>query len=131
MDTIAADDYKASELRCWLEKLVLPKSGTKATLAARLNGVPPEARGDCPELDPKDMTDMEAGPDQDDVGATLLDAQNNDEAANNNMCVPEISMQLESLKRHLEVVQLENEFLKLEVSLRTSTTRPCWLHTSG
>jgi len=96
MDTIAADNYTASELRCWLEKLGLPKSGTKATLAARLNGVPPEARGDCPVLDPKDMTDIEAGPeersnsaavqgtDQDDVGATSLDAQNNDETANNN-----------------------------------------------
>jgi len=56
----------------------------QATLAARLNGVPPEARGDCPELEPKDITDMEAGPeersnsaanpgtDQDDVGATSL-----------------------------------------------------------
>jgi len=76
------------------------------------------------------MTDIEAGheemsntaashgTDQDDVRATSLDAQNNDEAANNNMCVPGISMQLESLKRHLEVVQLENEFLKLEVSRR-------------
>jgi len=39
----------------------LPKSGTKATLATRLNSVPPEARGDCPVLDPKDMTDIEAG----------------------------------------------------------------------
>jgi len=129
MDTIAADDYTASELRCWLEKLGLPKSGTKATLAARLNGVPPEARGDCPVLDPKDMTDIEAGPeewsntaavqgtDQDDVGATSLDAQNNDEAANNNMCVPEISMQLESLKRHLEVVELNgaNSFLSVYI----------------
>ncbi|XP_070855180.1 uncharacterized protein [Drosophila suzukii] len=135
MDTIAADNYTASELRCWLEKLGLPKSGTKATLAARLNGVPPEARGDCPVLDPKDMTDIEAGPeersnsaavqgtDQDDVGATSLDAQNNDETANNNMCVPEISIQLESLKRHLEVVQLENEFLKLEVSRRQPLNR--------
>ncbi|XP_037727955.1 uncharacterized protein LOC119558615 [Drosophila subpulchrella] len=134
MDPIAADDYTASELRCWLEKLGLPKSGTKATLAARLNGVHPAARGDCPVLDPKDMTDIEAGPeersntaenqgtDQDDVGATSLEAQNNEEA-DNNMCVPEISMQLESLKRHLEVVQLENEFLKLEVSRRQPLNR--------
>nr|XP_036669907.1 uncharacterized protein LOC118877085 isoform X2 [Drosophila suzukii] len=78
------------------------------------------------------MTDIEAGPeersnsaavqgtDQDDVGATSLDAQNNDETANNNMCVPEISMQLESLKRHLEVVQLENEFLNRDAKTSMS-----------
>jgi len=46
------------------EKLGLPKSGTKATLEKRLNGVPPEARVDCPVLDPKDMTDIEAGPEE-------------------------------------------------------------------
>jgi len=61
----------------------------------------------------KGHTAANHGTDQDDVGATSLDAKNNDEAANN-MCVPEISMQLESMKRLLEVVQLENEFLKLE-----------------
>ncbi|XP_039484795.1 uncharacterized protein LOC120447470 isoform X5 [Drosophila santomea] len=50
METIGADDYTAAELRNWCEKLSMQKSGNKATLAARLNGVPPEARGVCPVI---------------------------------------------------------------------------------
>lgn len=39
MEKIGADDYRASKLRNWLEKRNMQKSGNKATLEARLNGL--------------------------------------------------------------------------------------------
>lgn len=50
MEKIGADDYRASKLRNWLEKRNMQKSKNKATLEARLNGLPPEARGGCPPI---------------------------------------------------------------------------------
>ncbi|XP_044251928.2 uncharacterized protein [Drosophila takahashii] len=142
MEIIGADEYSAAELRGWLEKLGLPKSGNKATLAARLNGVPPEARGVCPVPDPKDLSDAEVGSEerpntstdnvaeQDGAGTSSLDAHNNADVSNI-MNVPEVSLELESLKRHLEMIQLENELLKLEVSRRQPSIRVTTSSTSN
>ncbi|XP_017018687.3 uncharacterized protein [Drosophila kikkawai] len=167
METIGADDYTVAELRNWLGRLNMPKSGNKATLAARLNGVPPEARGVCPAMEENDagssglehedagsaapdsgvetvsnmieheagaaapgngvitvsdMIEHEAGAAspvaegsvhvRDDAGPSKFNSRGSREPAN------EVSTQLDALKRQLELVQLENEILRMEFAQR-------------
>ncbi|XP_041450639.1 uncharacterized protein LOC121404693 isoform X2 [Drosophila obscura] len=57
-DLVGAEQYSAAQLREWLESLNLPKNGTKAAMAARLNEVPLEARGQGPPA--ADMCESES-----------------------------------------------------------------------
>ncbi|XP_044571380.1 myb-like protein X [Drosophila ananassae] len=49
MDTININDYTAIELREWCKCLLLPSHGNKNELAARLNKLSADHRGECPK----------------------------------------------------------------------------------
>ncbi|XP_070143001.1 uncharacterized protein [Drosophila kikkawai] len=73
MNTIGADDYTVAELRNWLGRLNMQKSGNKETLAARLNGVPPEARGVCPAMAESEDDALNIDLEHGDAGAAAPD----------------------------------------------------------
>lgn len=144
MEPIAVEDYTAMQLRNWLDKLDLPRTGNKAVLAARINEVPPEVRGSCPRLDedsfeeepitnvaPRDTTLMQTGND-----IPHLDAENGsdaddgvEETRDENMIMQanvenNTTHQLETLRRQLQLLQLENDALKAQTGRNVSVTLP-------
>lgn len=136
------EDYTAMQLRNWLEKLDMPRTGNKAALAARINEVPPEVRGSCPRLDedsveertinnvqPRDTTLMQTGmPHTDAENASDAD-DDVEETHNENMIMQanvenNMTAQLETLRSQLQLLQLENDALKAQTGRNVSVTLP-------
>lgn len=138
MEPIAVEDYTAMQLRNWLDKLDMPRTGNKAALAARINGVPPEVRGSCPRLDedlieeqpisnvePRDTTLMQTGTDMPHTDAE--NASDVEETHDENMIMQanvenNMTAQLETLRRQLQLLQLLA--LKAETGRNDSVTLP-------
>lgn len=101
MDTIDANKYTLVQLKEWLNSLGLPTSGTKGTLASRINAVPVEERGVCPALE------QNAGEDTED--------DEEEETTDREMEL--IKKELELIKRERDLLAKENDLLKKTADL--------------
>ncbi|XP_033238069.1 uncharacterized protein [Drosophila pseudoobscura] len=111
-DLVGTEEFSAAQLRGWLESLNLPKGGSKAAMAARLNEIPVELRGQGPPAAEtcENEREDEAAADQD---STKSERKEKNEKApqapghNNNH--GEYRAEVEMLKLQVELLKLQSE----------------------
>ncbi|XP_033251580.1 uncharacterized protein LOC117190642 [Drosophila miranda] len=111
-DLVGTEEFSAAQLREWLEYLNLPKGGSKAAMAARLNEIPVELRGQGPPAAEtcENEREDEAAADQD---STKSERKEKNEKApqapghNNNH--GEYRAEVEMLKLQIVLLKLQSE----------------------